>query len=115
MKVLYRISDSGYKTKIKPHYVNPKSVFSHFIKVFVNCDIYVIADNVSDETYDFICNNISKERVTRTTLSNAGAFMYAVNYAIQNFKDSDIVYFAEDDYIYRKNAPSIITWLFIRN
>ena len=108
MKVLYRISDSGYKMKIKPHYVNPKSVFSHFIKVFVNCDIYVIADNVSDETYDFICNNISKERVTRTTLSNAGAFMYAVNYAIQNFKDSDIVYFAEDDYIYRKNAPSII-------
>ena len=107
MKVLYRISDAGY-IKEKPNYVNPKSVFSHFINVFVNCDIYVIADNVSDETYDFICNNISKERVTRTTLSNAGAFMYAVDYAIQNFKDSDIVYFAEDDYIYRKNAPSII-------
>ena len=107
MKVLYRISDAGY-IKEKPNYVNPKSVFSHFINVFVNCDIYVIADNVSDETYDFICNNISKERVTSTTLSNAGAFMYAVDYAIQNFKDSDIVYFAEDDYIYRKNAPSII-------
>jgi hypothetical protein len=35
--------------------------------------------------------------------------MYALHYAIENFKDEDIVYFAEDDYIYTENAPKIIS------
>uniref|UniRef100_A0A6C0DR24 Glycosyltransferase 2-like domain-containing protein n=1 Tax=viral metagenome TaxID=1070528 RepID=A0A6C0DR24_9ZZZZ len=107
MKILYRISDSGY-VKTKPYYVTPRNVFLHFLKVF-NChEIYVIADNVSDETYDFLCNNINKNQIIRTNLSNAGAFMFAVNIAINHFEDNDIVYFAEDDYIYKKNAPTII-------
>jgi hypothetical protein len=107
MKVLYRISDCGYK-KDKPYYVTPKNVFLHFLRVFIGYEIYVIADNVSDETYNFLCKHISSNQIIRTQLSNAGAFIYAVNYAIVHFKDSDIVYFAEDDYIYRKNAPMII-------
>ena len=44
----------------------------------------------------------------RTKLSNAGSFMYSVNFAINNFKDNDKVYFAEDDYVYTKDASNII-------
>jgi len=107
MKVLYRISEGGYK-KNKPTFVTPRTVFLHFLKVFVNHEIYVIADNISNDTYDFLCNHHDKEKIIRTNLSNAGAFMYAVDYAIKHFEDSDQIYFAEDDYIYTKNAPQII-------
>jgi len=107
MKILYRISNAGY-AKTKPDYVNAKNIFLHFLRVFSGHDIYVIADNLNDDNYEYICNHFPKERIIRTSLSNAGAFLYAVNYAIQNFKDSDVVYFAEDDYIYKREAPRII-------
>jgi hypothetical protein len=107
MKVLYRISEAGY-SKTKPTYVNQRNIFKHFIKVFRGHDIYVIADNVSDNLYEFLCNHIHVSKITRTQLSNAGAFMYAVNYAMSHFHSDDIVYFAEDDYIYTANAPNII-------
>ena len=107
MKVIYRISNTGYK-KNKPPYVNPKTIFLHFLKVFLGHEIYVVADNLLDETYEFLCLHFPKDRIFRTQLSNAGAFMYAVDYAITHFKDTDVVYFAEDDYIYTRNAPRII-------
>jgi len=107
MKVLYRISDGGNRTD-KPYYVNGKTIFSHFLKVFHSQEIYVIADNISDDTYRFLCSKIKTDRIIRTKLSNAGALMFAIEYAIQNFQDSDAVYFAEDDYVYRMNAPEII-------
>jgi len=107
MKILYRISECGNKWG-KPYYVTPIKCFLHFLKVFKGHDIIIIADNVSNEMYEFLTYNIDKKCVIRTNLHNAGAFMYAVDYAIQHFNDSDMVYFAEDDYIYTKNAPLIL-------
>ncbi len=108
MKIIYRISDGGYN-KLKPDYVTKRGIFLHFLKIFKDYEIYVIADNVKDETYSFLCENVDKSNIFRTSLSNAGAFMYALHYSINNFKDEDIVYFAEDDYIYSENAPKIIS------
>jgi len=107
MKIIYRISDGGYN-KIKPYYVTKRGVFEHFIKIFERYDIYVVADNVSDDTYSFLCIHIDPAKIFRTNLSNAGSFLYSVEFAIQNFKGEEKVYFAEDDYIYRPNAPTII-------
>jgi len=107
MKVLYRISDSGYN-KIKPYYVKQKNVLLHFLTVFKGHDIYVIADNVKDATYDFLRENIDADHIIRTSLSNAGSFMFACQYAFDHFDDSDTVYFAEDDYIYTPDAARII-------
>jgi len=107
MKVIYRISDGGYN-KIKPYYVTKRGIFLHFIKIFKNYDIYVVADNVSDETYTFLCEHIDSNKIMRTRLSNAGAFMFSVKFAIEKFNDNDKIYFAEDDYIYTKDAPKII-------
>lgn len=50
----------------------------------------------------------STNKVIRTTLSNAGAYMYAVKFAIDTFRDDDMVYLAEDDYIYTPDAPGIL-------
>ena len=107
MKVIYRISDGGYN-KIKPDYVTKKGIFKHFINIFTGYDIYVVADNVCDETYNFILQYVNVSKVFRINLSNAGSFMYAVDFAINNFDDTQKIYFAEDDYVYTSNAAMII-------
>ena len=53
MKILYRISDGGY-SKIKPYYVTKRGCFLHFLKIFKKHDIYVFADNISEDTYNFL-------------------------------------------------------------
>jgi hypothetical protein len=88
MKILYRISDGGYN-KIKPTYVTKRGCFLHFIKIFRGYDIYVIADNVSESTYDFLKKHIDPSKIFKTSLSNAGSFMYALDFAINNFNNND--------------------------
>jgi hypothetical protein len=107
MKILYRISDGGYN-KLKPQYVTKRGVFLHFIKIFKDCDIYVFADNVSDDTFNFLKEYIPETKIYRTKLSNAGSFMNSLHFSLINFNDNDKVYFAEDDYIYTQDAPKII-------
>ena len=107
MKILYRISDGGYN-KLKPYYVTKKGCFLHFLKIFQNYDIYVFADNVNEDTYQFLQEYIDSKKIVRTSLSNAGSFMYVLNFAIQNFNENEKIYFAEDDYIYTQDAPKII-------
>jgi hypothetical protein len=107
MKVIYRISDGGYN-KVKPHYVTKRGIFQHFMKIFKGYDIYVVADNVSDETYAFLSSYVDSSKIFKTNLSNAASFMYSAEFALKNFNDEEKVYFAEDDYVYRENAPQII-------
>lgn len=108
MKVLYRISEGG-NDKNKPDYVhNKRLMFLHFIKIFVDNDIYVFADNVSDEFYNFLLENFNSERIKRISLGNSKSFMHIADFAINNFENNDIVYFAEDDYIYKIGADKII-------
>ena len=107
MKVIYRISDGGYN-KVKPAYVTKRSSFLHFMKVFEGHDIYVVADNVEQDTYDFLCEYVTPNRITRTSLGNAGSFLASVQIAMNLFADEERVYFAEDDYVYTKDAPQII-------
>jgi hypothetical protein len=83
-------------------------MFLHFLDIFKDHDIYVFADNVSDDTYTFLLNNYDKSKIFRISLGNGKSFMHIVDYAINNFNIDDKIYFAEDDYIYKKNAPDII-------
>ena len=107
MKILYRISNAG-NTKIKPAFVNPINVFKHFITIFKDFEIFVVADNISDETHAFLLEHVASDHLFRTSLNNAGAFMYSVMFAINHFDDKEKVYFAEDDYIYIMHAPKIL-------
>jgi len=107
MKVIYRISDGGYK-KVKPAYVTKRGCFLHFMKVFADHDIYVVADNVSDTTYAFLLEHVVADKIFRTALGNAESFLYSVQMAMGLFRDEERVYFAEDDYLYTKEAPKII-------
>jgi hypothetical protein len=106
MKILFRISDGG-NNKVKPTFVyNKQLMLIHLLKVFKKHDIYVFADNVSDETFNLIVSLHSN--VTRTSLGNAGSFMRLIDFAISNFNDDEKVYLAEDDYIYKMGSAEII-------
>ena len=108
MKILYRISEGG-NSKVKPNYVYDKrSMFLHFINVFKQQDVYVFADNVSEEFYTFLTENYIPSKIFRLSLGNGDSFMYTVDFAIENFDKNENLYFAEDDYIYTPNAPNII-------
>ena len=108
MKILYRISEGG-NNKVKPEYVYDKRVmFLHFLKVFKEHDIYVFADNVGDELYNFLVENFISDKIFRISLGNGPSFVFTLDFAIENFKDNDKLYFAEDDYIYTSSAPEII-------
>ena len=108
MKIIYRISDSGYK-KEKPYYINDKiRVLKNFLFVFKNYEVIIIADNVKEETFSQIKEIINEKNIIRTNLGNSNSFIYAVDYSIQNFNDNDIIYFVEDDYIHLEKSPKII-------
>ena len=107
MKVIYRISDGGF-SKIKPPYVSKRQTFLHFIKIFAGYDIYVIADNVSEDTYRFLCKYIDSLKILRSAVGNSQSFLLSAMFATQSFNDDEKVYFAEDDYIYTKEAPKVL-------
>ena len=108
MKVLYRISDGGHTHNKEPYVNDKKRMFLHFVSVFRQCDIYVFADNVCEDTYQFLIGHHDPTKVFRISLGNTLSFMHIVRFAIEKFNPSDKIYFAEDDYIYKKNAPQII-------
>ena len=108
MKVLYRISDCGHKKEESSYVNDKKGMFLHFINVFRNYDTYIFADNVTDDTYQFLLSKHDPSKLFRISLGNARSFMHTVDYAIQHFNLEDKIYFAEDDYIYKKIAPEII-------
>jgi hypothetical protein len=108
MKIIYRFSDKG-NVKNKPEFVTKINCLQNMLNVFKDYDIYIIADNISDESYEFLSNHIpEKNNIYRTELSNCGSFIYSVLFAINNFNDEENIYLAEDDYIYTSNSPKIL-------
>jgi hypothetical protein len=53
MKIIYRISDAGYK-KEKPDYIDNETCLVNASTRFEQEDWLVIADNCSDETMDMV-------------------------------------------------------------
>ena len=107
MKVIYRISDTGYN-KIKPEYINNENCLKNAIEVFKDTDWLVIADNVSQETDNIIQKYISRSDIYYTSKgSGAQTFNLALDTAL-NYNDEEIVYFIENDYLHKPNSKDII-------
>ena len=107
MKIIYRISDTGYN-KVKPDYINNESCLTNAIKVFKDADWSIIADNVSKETSDMIERHKSKDHLSHTEKGNGAAtFNLALDEAL-TYKDDDIVYFIENDYLHKPESQKIL-------
>ena len=114
VKVYYRLSDHGYQ-KVKPDYIDNEKCLNNFLRNFMEFkntdlvfsdDITIIADNVGDETFDWLSSK--KINVERTQLgSGAQSFNYVLDKAVK-LDDDTIVYFIEDDYLHLPNSRKIL-------
>ena len=114
INVFYRISDGGY-AKEKPDYVSNEKCLNNFLRNFLNLkntekcftnDITIIADNVSEETYNWLKDK--NLNIERTSFGNgAESFNYVLDKSLDLDGDS-VVYFVEDDYLHRKNSAKVL-------
>lgn len=116
MKVLYRFSDLGYE-KRKLQTVNNQNCFINFCNNFLekNFDgVTIIMDNCYPQTVERFKNIIKTiggsgiPQIITTKHGNAGSYKYALQYAIENFNDEEIVYFVEGDYIHDIGSKKIL-------
>ena len=109
MKIIYRISDTGYN-KVKPDYINNEKCLQNFCNVFYDhiYDIHVIADNCSDDTITMIKKYIDPSNIRKVSIGHgAGTFNLALDEALR-YDDKTIIYFVENDYLHKQNSPEII-------
>ena len=107
MKIIYRISDSGYN-KIKPEYINNEACLLNALDMFSteHHEWLVIADNVSEETKNMIEKYVLNVEYVSVG-HGAGTFNLALNEALKHSED-EIIYFLENDYLHKPNSPKII-------
>ena len=103
MKVIYRISDGGYK-KQKPEYITKMHCFENALKNFY--EFYIIQDgNLENDNLLELCvkYNVKAEKKNVNIGHGAGTFNIALDYAL-TLDDNELVYFLEDDYLHRDGA-----------
>ena len=109
MKIIYRISDSGYN-KVKPDYINNEVCLKNAIQTFpwFDHDWVILADNISEETRTMIKKYISEKFIKDVSVGHgAGTFNLALDEALQK-PDWQVVYFLENDYLHKPNSDKII-------
>jgi hypothetical protein len=109
MKIIYRISDSGY-SKVKPVYINNEACLKNAIQTFpwFDHDWTILADNISEETRTMIKKYISEKFIKDVSVGHgAGTFNLALDEALQE-PDWQVVYFLENDYLHKPNSDKII-------
>ena len=109
MKIIYRISDSGY-SKVKPEYINNEACLKNALEVFPwdEYDWSIIADNISEETNNMIQRYISRDHIDYVSIGHgAGTFNLALDEALQ-LADEEVVYFLENDYLHKPSSNKII-------
>jgi hypothetical protein len=109
MKIIYRISDSGYN-KVKPAYINNEACLKNAIQTFpwFDHDWVILADNISEETRTMIKKYISEKFIKDVSVGHgAGTFNLALDEALQK-PDWQVVYFLENDYLHKPNSDKII-------
>jgi hypothetical protein len=108
-KIIYRISDTGY-SKQKPTYVNNEQCLKNAVSRFSldTCDWKIIADNTSPATNEMILKYLPNNCIEYVNLKNGAAtFNLGLDIAL-NYKDSDIVYFIENDYLHKENSLVVL-------
>jgi len=108
MKIIYRISDAGYK-KEKPEYINNENCLKNALQVFpwTQYDWSIIADNISEETNNMIQKYIPRNYINYVSVGHgAGTFNLALDEAL-GYDDNEVVYFIENDYLHLPQSPII--------
>lgn len=105
MKIYYRISDGSYK-KNRLRHATKKGCLENFLKHFPKEEIIIYADNVKDDTYNWL-STYECELVRSNGGSSAGGFRIVMEAALQ-LPPEEIVYFMEDDYLHLTDSRKIL-------
>jgi hypothetical protein len=107
MKIIYRISDTGYN-KIKPTYINNEACLINALNTFSTekHEWLVIADNVSEATKQMLERYVLNIKYVSVG-HGAGTFNLALDEALQS-ADDGIIYFLENDYLHKPGADKIL-------
>lgn len=107
MHILFRISEAGYN-KVKPSYVSNSSCTLNATKTFTHAKWKIIADNISESTFEMLCRVNLGQLVEHVNVGHgAGTFNLALDYAL-TLPDDEIVYFLENDYLHRPGSEQIL-------
>jgi hypothetical protein len=107
MKIIYRISDTGYN-KVKPDYINNENCLLNALDMFSteNHDWLIIADNVSQATTQMLERYVLN--IKHVSVGHgAGTFNLALDEALTS-PDDEIVYFIENDYLHKPGSDKIL-------
>ena len=102
---IYRISDAG-RPKSKIHGGSKEACLLNFIKEFGRNNLFVFADNCSEELIMMLEQN--QLTYTRTKLGNAGSCKFVFDYVIREFDENDYVNFIEDDYLHLPGSKAAL-------
>tara|TARA_R110000796_G_scaffold198486_5_gene314835 strand:- start:183 stop:890 length:708 start_codon:yes stop_codon:yes gene_type:complete len=112
MKIIYRISDTGYN-KVKPEYIDNETCLKNAVAEFKDAEWIVIADNTSEETNAMIRKYVKIPEVKHANIINvsigngAGTFNLGLDEALK-FDDEEIIYFIENDYLHKTGSKRIL-------
>jgi len=107
MKIIYRISDTGYN-KVKPDYINNQDCFINAYTTFATEDWHIIADNISETTKEILNWHVPEPNIEHVSVGHgAGTFNLALNKAL-TYEDDEIVYFLENDYLHKPKSKEIL-------
>ncbi len=111
--VFYRISDMGNplgRTELDGTFLstlNRRKCFNNFIDSFGIENLTIFADNVNDDTIEFIKSKHIDDIII-TNLGNTQGFSFLINIALERLNPENILLIQEDDYIFTKDAKQFI-------
>jgi len=105
MKIFYRISDGSYK-KERLSNATKKHCLENFLLSFPKDEIVIYADNVKDETFEWL-SSYECELIRTNGGSSAGGFRLVFESAL-DLPTNEVVYFVEDDYLHLYGSREIL-------
>jgi len=108
IKVYYRLSNLNAgisKTKL-PH-ATKKHCLSNCIKVFGKENITILGDRLNNETRDMV-QDLSIRLIAVDNGNGSGTFRNALDLALKENPEDQIVYLLEDDFLHKPEAKTII-------
>lgn len=105
MKIFYRISDGSYKKERFQH-ATKQHCIQNFLSHFPKEEVTIYADNVRDETLEWI-SELGCETIRTNGGSSAAGFRIVLDAALE-LPDNEYVYFVEDDYLHLPNSRTVL-------
>lgn len=108
MKIYYRLSNKNAGiSKVKLPHATKEHCLTNCVNVFGTESITVVGDNLNEETKQMV-EDLNLKLVNVSNGSGAGTFRDALNLAVQENSDDEVVYMLEDDFLHLPNANIVL-------